>query len=126
MSLGLLQPNVEIGPSAILSILATSLILQNCSHGSKSGRIPSNDDICRYTSPIKPLGFDEIGEQGDGKIGVVAVNGNNSLRTLALAFRGITPNNFNVSIIPFVLRGGACLQCALEICQKLDCSAVIC
>ena len=49
-------------------------------------------------------------ENGDGKIGVVAVNGNNSLRTLALAFRGITPNNFNVSIIPFVLWGGACLS----------------
>ena len=121
VSLGLSKPSAEIGPRFAVNVLASSLVLQDCAHNDKDRVLDRSDDNSRYTSPLSPLGV-APGEAGDGKLAVVAVDRSNGLRLLALAFGGGTA----AGSVHFVLRGGACLQCAIQICRNWGWEAVIC
>ena len=95
-------------PYIILENIAESLVLEACQH-SPSTPLHPPDGFSFYTGPLAPVhpNFNLV----DGSnISCVAVEGNGGLALLSLS---ALP-----ALFPAVVRGKACLQCALGVCRR--------
>jgi hypothetical protein len=101
------RSHMTCSPRSIWENLAGALILESCEHDSDKP-LSAADDFCRFTGPFSPMFRKESGGYG---LGVVAVDGADDLRLLALA--AVEDR------MPCVIRKGACLQCCIDICKTL-------
>jgi hypothetical protein len=101
--------NVHVNAFHILENLAQPLIMEVCEHNSDT---PLNepDMETRYTGPLFSHSYQGLNDHTS--ITCAAVAGDNGLRLLT----------FGSQAPPFlmVFRGGACLACALAVCQKAN------
>lgn len=89
----------------ILQNISLVLILHSCQH--KPDELLSEEDPhAIYTGQLNQLRDPALSGPSEGKISCTAVDGNDALRLLVLGSR----------LSPMVLRGSACVGCALEIC----------
>jgi hypothetical protein len=104
-------------PFHVLTNMASILMLEACPHDAKCS-LRNPDWFCTYTGPFSPMAIVPGSEDNDGKVGLVAVDGNDGLRMFALS---AYPPPF-----PFVLRQNSCLSCCLDICRRASYPVVIC
>jgi hypothetical protein len=104
-------------PFHVLTNMASILMLEACPHDAKCS-LRNPDWFCAYTGPFSPMAIGPDLEDNDGKVGLVAVDGNDGLRMFALS---AYPPPF-----PFVLRQNSCLSCCLDICRRSSYPVVIC
>ena len=110
---------------SLLKNIAMALVLEGCQHH-PDDPLTEADKEAVYSGPLRPLHF-EGGPRSDpngtnfgscvqtSKTSCVAVNGDDGLRMLALG---------DVHV-PMVIRGRACIACALEVCRKSTYPALI-
>ena len=107
---------------AIFPFLASALLLENCPHDPNS-ELDTPDLLCHYTGLLCETGSaladaDGVHEEGKTKtISVVAVDGVDDLRLFAVCQYGFNP--------PLIIRGGACLQCCIDVCRRANASFIV-
>ena len=117
-------------PFRLLTNLSLSFILASCPHDATL-ELEKPDPWCRYTSPLRPLVRKGQMELHTGKdspyrndelwmvaLSVVAVDGNDGLRMVALSACD--------GPFPILIRKNACLSCCLEFCRRASCAILIC
>ena len=112
LSCGLANSVMKFNPMAILKAAAISLFVSNCSHD-KEQSLSKPDTHCYYITPCfdKASIEDNFNKNPDLvklNTGIVAVSGNDGLRSFAL-----------IGGTPAVIRGSACLQCCIDICRQV-------
>lgn len=130
-------PHIRTLPQRVFERLAISVLLESCVH-SPSTVLEHADELCAFTSPLfvhnqKDADF----EVEHGFVSVVAVDGSDAMRFLALTSPDPVshspdrvPSSPGYTIppppvlmlqpkVPFVLRKHACLSCCLDMCRKL-------
>jgi hypothetical protein len=95
-------------PYNILRNIAESLVLEACQH-SPSTSLNRPDNFSAYTGSLSPT-HHKYHSADVRNISCVAVEGNTGLALLALS---ALPAPF-----PMVIRGKACLECALGVCRR--------
>ena len=95
----------------VLANLADGLILRGCPHDSSSP-LERPDMLAYYKGSFSST----KDQERQGRVGVVAVDGDAGLRMFAMS--GPTE--------PFVIRSDACLQCCLDLCRKFHYNSLIC
>jgi hypothetical protein len=95
-------------PYTILQNIAQSLVLEACQHH-PSTSLDRPDGFAAYTGPLSPQ-HHKYTLVGGSNISCVAVDGDAGLALLALSEYGAP--------FPMVVRGKACLQCALGVCRR--------
>jgi hypothetical protein len=95
-------------PYSILRNIAESLVLEACQHA-PSTLLNRPDGFSAYTGPLSPQHHKYNSADGSN-ISCVAVEGNTGLALLTLS---ALPAPF-----PMVIRGKACLECALGVCRR--------
>ncbi|KAJ3522047.1 hypothetical protein NM208_g13025 [Fusarium decemcellulare] len=104
---------VSQSPAYILENLANAMLVERCKH-SPNDKLDVLDRFSFLAGPFSP--FDP--QASDEKIGVVAVDGRDDLRLMALC--GKFPRDKFV-----VLRKGACLSCCLQTCREVGAGAIV-
>jgi len=95
-------------PYTILQNIAQSLVLEACQHH-PSTLLDRPDGFAAYTGPLSPQ-HPKYNSVGESNVSCVAVEGDAGLALLALSEY---PAPF-----PMVVRGMACLRCALGVCRR--------
>jgi hypothetical protein len=109
LACGTTNTSKVFNPHQILEALAQSMFLRSCSHPEDS-ILETSDAFSFYITPLySNVGYNNFQTPSvfAGRIGVVAVAGNDGLRLLALACGK-----------PGLIRGKACLQCCLDLCRQ--------
>ena len=103
------------GTLIALQTIAQALVLEVCPHF-PDALLQSPDDGAIYVGPNSMHPYKWIkGDPLVGKISCVAVNGDKGLRMVALGS----------TVVPTVLRGRACMACALQVCRDFNVSTLI-
>lgn len=105
------SPAIELDPLTLLLSLSDTLLVESCPHDQRDPLV-SEDQFTSYSSP-----WDKHDEASDttSKVDVVAVDGADDLRCLALA----------CSDTFAVLRRNSCLACCLSVCRLNDVHVLI-
>ena len=116
--------NASRNPFNILVNLESSLILRGCPHDSASP-LERPDRLAIYRRPTYPLlGYRSQSSEIEREhlVDVVAVDGNASLRMIAMSGR----KNLGREKPSFVIRDNSCLQCCLDLCRDTECPVLVC
>ena len=106
----------DFSPSTVLKHLPLTLVAQGCFHDGDTALDPP-DAGCRYVGPLE---FDSRNpDEAVATIDVVAVDGNDGLRMVAL-IRASDGNRLAL------VRNNACLACCLAICRRAKHNLLIC
>lgn len=93
-------------PRCIFENISRALFLQHCQHSPDEPLVGNSTST--YTAPTSTVWWDKEGPPDVPRISCVAVDGDDGLRMCALGNHEI----------PAVMRGRACLLCALEVCLQ--------
>ena len=115
------RPNAAF-PSDNFANLSNSLILESCSHNTRS-KLESVDKFCVYTGATSVVCASRHENNEPPIVGVVAVDGADDLRLFALTYDDIWW--FGLDNQKMVIRKRACLECCLNVCRKADAYVLI-
>ena len=112
------------GINGIFENLAGAIFLETCPHG-RNAKLKTADKSAIYRKPLENLDRDPR-FAGDGKfeefdISVVAVDGADDLRLLALCYAP----TFSTRSRPMVIRQDACISCCINVCRQAECRILI-
>lgn len=106
-----------VRPELLPCLLAKTTLAPDCRHPPSSTlAVPD-----RFASFFDPLNLPTGKKVEEGYVNIIAVDGSNHLRYLALSYLASTVNfDFKVMV-----RRSACLACCLNMCRRFGCSVLV-